>query len=85
MKTRAKADLIRSLANNDGLALQLGQTQARYGDWREIFHDLDRIEKVTKADIRRVANKTFTEDNRTVAEIETIKPAAAAESQGGKQ
>lgn len=85
VKTRAKADLIRSLANNDGLALQLGQTQARYGDWREIFHDLDRIEKVTKADIRRVANKTFTEDNRTVAEIETIKPAAAAESQGGKQ
>lgn len=85
VKTRAKADLIRSLANNDGLALQLGQTQARYGDWREIFRDLDRIEKVTKADIRRVANKTFIEDNRTVAEIETIKPAAAAASQGGKQ
>lgn len=85
VKTRAKADLIRELADNEGLALQIGMTQARFGDWREIFHDLDRIEKVTKADIRRVANSTFTENNRTVAMIETQKPPEAPASKGGQQ
>ncbi len=87
LKTRAKAGLIRSLADNEGLALQLGTTQARYGDWRELFRNVDRIEKVTKADIRRVANKTFVDSNRTVGMIETIKPAAppkASASKGGK-
>ena len=74
IKTRAKADLIRGLGNDQGLALQLGESQALYGDWREIFHDISQIEAVTKADIRRVANKTFREENRTVAMIETGKP-----------
>jgi predicted Zn-dependent peptidase len=45
--------------------------QARYGDWRELFHEVDRIEKVTKQDIRRVANKTFNANNRTVGVLET--------------
>ena len=60
IKTRAKANLIRSLGSNEGLAFALGLYQARYDDWRELFRSVDRIEKVTKADIRRVANKTFT-------------------------
>lgn len=86
VKTRAKADLIRGLADNEGLALQLGTAQARYGDWRELFRDIDRIERVTKADIRRVANKTFVEENRTVAMIETQKPAeSAAPAKGAQQ
>jgi predicted Zn-dependent peptidase len=78
IKTRAKADLIRSLNDNQGLATELAEYQAYYGDWRELFRQIDRIEAVTKADIRRVANKTFTEENRTVAVIETAKPEAAA-------
>jgi predicted Zn-dependent peptidase len=71
VKTRAKANLIRQLNNNQGLALQLGTTQALYGDWRELFRQVDRIEKVTKVDIRRVANATFVPNNRTVGRIET--------------
>ena len=59
IKTRAKADLIRGLADNQGLAQQLAIYQTRYGDWRELFRQVDRIDKVTKADIRRVANQTF--------------------------
>jgi predicted Zn-dependent peptidase len=78
IKTRAKADLVRGLGNDQGLAAQLGEFQALYGDWRELFHQIDEIEKVTKADIRRVANKTFSEENRTVATIETDKPKDAA-------
>ena len=81
VKTRAKAALIRGLADNEGLASQLAIFQTRYGDWRELFRNVDRIEKVTKADIRRVANKTFVESNRTVATIENVpgKPSPAAQ------
>jgi predicted Zn-dependent peptidase len=71
MKTRAKAALIRSLDSNSGLASMLSIEQARYGDWRELFREVDRIEKVTKEDIKRVANKTFTDNNRTVGILET--------------
>jgi predicted Zn-dependent peptidase len=77
VKTRAKADLIRGLANNEGLAQQLAVYQMRFGDWRELFRQIDRINKVSKADIRRVANATFTEANRTIAEIITDKQAPA--------
>jgi len=83
IKTRAKADLIRGLADNSGLAQQLAIYQSRYGDWRELFKSVDRIDKVTKADIRRVANQTFTENNRTVGINETLKASSA--TQGGAQ
>src|SRR5581483_6103746 len=81
IKTRAKADLIRGLGNNQGLAVQLGEYQALYGDWRELFRQIDEINKVTKADIRRVANKTFSENNRTVGVIDTEMAAPPAPAQ----
>ena len=70
IRTRAKANLIRGLADNEGLASQLAIYQARYGDWRELFRSVERIDKVTKADIRRVANEIFVPTNRTVGVIE---------------
>jgi predicted Zn-dependent peptidase len=85
IKTRAKANLIRGLADNSGLALQLGITQARYDDWRELFRQVDRIDKVSKADIRRVANQIFVANNRTVGIIETASPKSAAANKGGEQ
>ena len=84
IKTRAKADLIRSLNDNQGLATELAEYQAYYGDWRELFREIDRIDAVTKADIRRVANKTFTEENRTVGMIETAKPEEAKAATGAQ-
>jgi predicted Zn-dependent peptidase len=69
VKTRAKAGLIRSLRSNSGIAGQLAAYQARYGDWRELFRSVERIEKVTKEDIMRVAKATFVPTNRTVAMI----------------
>jgi predicted Zn-dependent peptidase len=84
VKTRAKANLIRGLADNSGLAQELAIEQARYGDWRELFGEVDRIEKVTKADIRRVANKTFVQSNRTVGIIETVAPPAGGARGGAR-
>jgi predicted Zn-dependent peptidase len=85
IKTRSKANLIRGLGSNSGLAFQLGIYQARYGDWRELFRDVDRIDKVSKADIRRVASQTFVDTNRTVGIIETAPPASADAGKGGAQ
>ena len=80
VKTRAKANLIRALDSNDGLAQDLAVYQTLYGDWRELFHTVDRIDAVTKADIRRVANQVFVPTNRTVGVIEN-----AAAGNGGAQ
>jgi predicted Zn-dependent peptidase len=84
-KTRTRADLLRGLADNQGLANDLTLYQTRFGDWRELFKQLDRVDKVTKADIRRVAGKVFVAGNRTSATIETEAPAGAAPKAGGAQ
>ena len=86
-KTRARADLLRGLADNEGLAHQLVEYQTRFGDWRQLFHDLEKIDAVTKADVRRVANKIFVETNRTSAQIDFVAPPPdkAAPVNGGAQ
>jgi predicted Zn-dependent peptidase len=85
-KTRNRADTLRGLADNGGLAHQLAEYQTRFGDWRQLFRELDQADKVTKADIRRVANKMFVESNRTSARIEfEAPPAAGATNNGGAQ
>ena len=59
VKTRAKADLIRGLASNSGLADALARYQALFGDWRELFRSVDKMEKVDPEDIQRIARRTF--------------------------
>jgi predicted Zn-dependent peptidase len=83
-KTRARADLLRGLADNQGLANSLAEYQTRFGDWRELFLDLDKVDKVTKADIRRVARKVFVASNRTAAWIETAAPEGAPKPDAAK-
>jgi predicted Zn-dependent peptidase len=85
-KTRARADLLRGLGDNEGLAQQLAIYQLRYGDWRELFNQLQKIDAVTKPDIRRVANKIFVDTNRTYAMVEFEAPKQAAQQvQAGAQ
>jgi predicted Zn-dependent peptidase len=79
MRTRIKADLIRQLGDNSGLASQFATNQALLGDWRELFREVDRMGQVSKADIRRVANETFVASNRDVGMIETAPAAAGKE------
>ena len=75
VRTRAKAALLRKLDSNNGLAGQLAMAQRRFGDWREIFRRVERIEKITAADIQRVAKTTFVPNNRTTAYLESTRPA----------
>ena len=76
-KTRAKADLIRSLDSDSGLAEQLVTYHTLTGDWRDIFKYIERTDAVTKADIRRVAAEVFKVTNRTVARLENEAAPAA--------
>jgi predicted Zn-dependent peptidase len=83
VKTRAKANLLRGLDSNEGLASSLATFQSLYDDWRELFGSVDRINKVTKEDIRRIAKQTFVPTNRTVGVIENTP--GQASSKGGAQ
>ena len=80
VKTRTRANLIRRLDNNEGLAQLLANYYANYGDWRKLFTEIDEIDKVTAEDVQRAAKQYFVPSNRTIAL--TVQPAAAKE--GGK-
>ena len=79
VKTRAKAGLVRSLASNTGIAGQLAAFEALFGDWRELFRNVERIEKVTAEDVLRVARETFRPANRTVAMIVPVEESEEAD------
>ena len=69
VKTQLKAALLRSLDSNMGMARLLVEYEAKTGDWRNIFTELEAIAQVTAADIQRVARETFTAENRTIGKL----------------
>ncbi len=72
-KTRSRASLIRQLDSNSGLASLLTFYDVVTGDWRNLFKQLDDIDKVTAEDIQRVAEQYFTTRNQTVGIIDTTR------------
>jgi predicted Zn-dependent peptidase len=72
VKTQAKANLLRGLNSNAGMARLLTEYQAKTGDWRNLFTSLDDISAVTVEDIQRVAKETFIPQNKTIGKLETI-------------
>jgi predicted Zn-dependent peptidase len=69
VKNQARAELLRSLDSNMGMAQTLVEYQVKLGDWRNLFKEIDQIEAVTAADIQRVANSTFVPTNRTIGRL----------------
>ncbi len=76
-KTRYRKQLIDKLRDNTTMAQELAQWQTLTGNWHNLFTYLEKLDKVTADDIQRVAKKTFTVGNRTVAEIEPLETAQA--------
>jgi predicted Zn-dependent peptidase len=72
VKQRARANYVRGMQGNLGLARQLSFYEGRNGDWREMFTQLDDIEAVTVEDVKRVADEIFVPNHRTVVYIETV-------------
>lgn len=69
VKKQVQVDSLESLDSNSGMASLLAEYQAKTGDWRNLFVELNRLAEVTAADIQRVAKATFVDSNRTVAQI----------------
>jgi len=71
VKARKKAEFVNQLNSRQGMALQLAGYETAYGDWRQLFKQLDLINAVTAQDIQRVAKEYLTGTNRTVGYIRT--------------
>lgn len=68
-KNKAKADLLRSLNSNSGMASLLVEYEVKTGSWQNLFKQIESIEAVTVADIQRVAKSTFVSENRTIGRL----------------
>lgn len=66
---------IGAFKTNMSLAGQLAEYQANWGDWHELYNVPIRHDRVTVADVKRVANKYFSDRNRTVVTLIPEKPA----------
>ena len=67
--TRYRADILRNLKSNQGLAQELADYQALSGDWHNLFRDIQLISAVTPDQVSAVAAKYLTRQNRTVGRI----------------
>jgi predicted Zn-dependent peptidase len=76
VKIKIRADLIRQLDSNSGMAGALASYYVNYGDWRKMFTGIDEIDKVTADDVQRVARKYLIPETRTVAY--TVQPKEAS-------
>lgn len=74
VKTQARAGVLRSLDSNMGMAQLLLEYEVKTGSWRNLFKQLEAIAQVTPADVQRVADKTFTPENRTVGRLLSKSP-----------
>ena len=59
----------RRMATNGGLARNLTEYEAIAGSWRYLVSYRTKVEKITPADIQRIAKKYFTRENRIVGTL----------------
>jgi len=69
VKTQARAELLRSLDSNSGMAQLLLEYEVKTGSWRNLFAELEGLAAVTPGDVQAVAKRTFTAQNRTVGRL----------------
>jgi zinc protease len=79
------ANFYRSLKTINGKANTLGTYEVFFGDYRKLFTAAEDYAKVTKEDLRRVAQKYFTDKNRTVATLTPENPEEGKKALGNGQ
>ncbi|MBW6515192.1 MAG: insulinase family protein [Candidatus Cloacimonetes bacterium] len=70
VKRRTLKRSIDRLRSGLGLSIQLAMNESLYGDYNELFRDLEKIEQITREDIKRVMNETFVPENRIIGILE---------------
>jgi zinc protease len=68
-RNQAIATHYRSLRSINQRANTIGEYEVFFGDWRKVMTVEEQYNKVTAADIQRVAKQYFSADNRTVATL----------------
>lgn len=92
-KNQVQSAFVFSLEHAQGLAEAIGRSWILTGDPARFEHDVDELEKVSAADVRRVVKQYMAEDHATIVVIPprgasvtptAAAPAAAAPKHGGK-
>jgi predicted Zn-dependent peptidase len=76
VRNQVEAGNVRRLLSNLGLAFQIAESTTLTGDWRDTFRLAERIGGVSAEDVRRVAARYLTRENRTVATLRREEPAS---------
>jgi zinc protease len=63
------ANFYRQMKTINGKANTIGSYEVFFGDYRKLFTAAEEYKKVTKDDVKRVAQKYFSDKNRTVATL----------------
>lgn len=81
VKTKLRADLIRKLDSNSGLAAELNFYYVSFGDWKKLFTSIDEYDKITADDVMRVAKQYFVPQTRTIGRL--VSPPASSTTAKG--
>ena len=68
-KNQMRASVIRELKDNAGRADRIAFYEVMSGDYKQMMSVLDRIDRVTREDVARVARERFQPDTRTVVTL----------------
>ncbi|UCE02818.1 MAG: insulinase family protein [Candidatus Latescibacterota bacterium] len=71
VKTEVRAQFIRGIESNSGLAGRLAEYEVLQGGWEKLFERVDQIEAVTREDVRETAIKYLTRNNATIGYMVT--------------
>jgi len=68
-RNRARVQFLRGLDDDQDTATALAEHHFWLGDWRELFRAREREQRVSAADVRRVARELFQESRRVVIRV----------------
>jgi predicted Zn-dependent peptidase len=71
VKRRVLMRSINRLESGLGLAVQLAYNEALFGDFGELFSELEKVDNVTEEDIIRIMNEVLVPENRTIGILTT--------------
>ncbi|SMC73813.1 M16 family metallopeptidase [Cellulophaga tyrosinoxydans] len=80
VKNQKLMEFYKTLETIDGKSDTLGTYELYFGDYKKMYFAPEAYEKVTTEDIKRVAKKYFTKNNRTVGVLQNSEPALGEES-----